>query len=186
MAVGTPRGRRSHRARGDRGAAAVEFALLFPLFLIIVFGVIDMGFGFNQKINLTQAARETSRYGATLSLKSTAPGNAGTVDTWLPKVVTVALSAGGDDLAASRSGRYVCVSYVDPTVTPAVARKAVVNGALSSPVLSSGTCTTDGRDDNRVQVVLRSDTTVDFLFLGGAITVGSSSTSHFEAVPPPS
>ncbi|HEU0131923.1 MAG TPA: TadE family protein [Mycobacteriales bacterium] len=182
MAVGTPRGRRA-RCRGDHGAAAVEFALLFPLFLVIVFGIIDMGFAFNQKINLTQAAREASRYGATLSLKSSAPSGSGTVDTWLPKVVNVAMSAGGDDLTASRAGRYICVAYVDPTATPAVARKAELTGSAAAAVLSSGTCTSDGRDDARVQVVVRANTVLDFVFLGGRITIGSTSTTHFEAVP---
>ena len=32
-----------------------------------------------------------------------------------------------------------------------------------------------------MQVVVRSDTVVDFLLVGGKITVGSESVSHFEA-----
>src|ERR1700747_2671037 len=42
----------------DRGAAAVEFALVFPLLLLIVFGIIDFGRALNAQITLTQAARE--------------------------------------------------------------------------------------------------------------------------------
>jgi Flp pilus assembly protein TadG len=142
---------------------------------VIVFGIINMGFAFNQKINLTQAARETSRYGATLSLKASAPGNAGTVDTWLAKVKDVALSSGGSDLDVSRSGRYVCVAYVTAGLTRSL---TVGTGGPAS----SAPCRSDGRTDDRVQVVVRSDTALDFLFLGGNITIGSDSVTHYEAV----
>ena len=45
----------------DRGAAAVEFALLLPLLLILVFGIIDFGRMLNAQITLTEAAREGAR-----------------------------------------------------------------------------------------------------------------------------
>jgi len=45
----------------DRGAAAVEFALLLPLLLLIVLGIIDFGRLLNAQITLTQAAREGAR-----------------------------------------------------------------------------------------------------------------------------
>jgi Flp pilus assembly protein TadG len=48
----------------DRGAAAVEFALLLPVLLLIVFGIIDFGRALNAQITLTQAAREGARLAA--------------------------------------------------------------------------------------------------------------------------
>ena len=51
----------SRRGARDRGAAAVEFALLLPLLLLIVFGIIDFGRALNAQITLTQAAREGAR-----------------------------------------------------------------------------------------------------------------------------
>ena len=48
----------------DRGAAAVEFALLLPLLLLLVFGIIDFGRALNAQITLTQAAREGARLDA--------------------------------------------------------------------------------------------------------------------------
>lgn len=45
----------------DRGAAAIEFALLLPLMLLLVFGIIDFGRALNAQITLTQAAREGAR-----------------------------------------------------------------------------------------------------------------------------
>ncbi len=48
----------------DRGSAAVEFALLVPILLLIVFGIIDFGRALNAQITLTQAAREGARLAA--------------------------------------------------------------------------------------------------------------------------
>jgi Flp pilus assembly protein TadG len=48
----------------DRGAAAVEFALLLPVVLLIVFGIIDFGRALNAQITITQAAREGARLDA--------------------------------------------------------------------------------------------------------------------------
>ncbi len=58
----------SHRAlrrrRDHRGAAAVEFALVMPLLLMLVFGIIDFGLMINEKTVLANAAREGARDGA--------------------------------------------------------------------------------------------------------------------------
>ncbi len=54
---------RLFRPAGDRegGAVAVEFALLLPVLLLILFGIVDFGRAFNAQITLTQAAREGVR-----------------------------------------------------------------------------------------------------------------------------
>jgi Flp pilus assembly protein TadG len=53
--------RRSGNNARDRGGAAVEFALLLPLLLLLIFGIIDFGRALNAQITLTQAAREGAR-----------------------------------------------------------------------------------------------------------------------------
>lgn len=57
----TLRNRSSRRSSRDRGAAAVELALLLPILLIIVFGIIDFGRMFHAQLTLTEAAREGAR-----------------------------------------------------------------------------------------------------------------------------
>ncbi|HEY5859739.1 MAG TPA: TadE/TadG family type IV pilus assembly protein [Actinomycetota bacterium] len=51
-------------AGGERGAAAIEFALVAPLLFLLVFGIIDFGFGFHAWDASHNAAREGARVGA--------------------------------------------------------------------------------------------------------------------------
>jgi hypothetical protein len=50
----------------ESGANAVEFALVLPILLILLFGTITGGMLYNQQLALTQAAREGARFAATL------------------------------------------------------------------------------------------------------------------------
>ena len=56
--------RQSGNGARDRGATAVEFALLLPVLLLLVFAIIDLGRALNAQITLTQAAREGVRLAA--------------------------------------------------------------------------------------------------------------------------
>lgn len=57
----TPPVRRAQRRRGERGATLVEMALVLPLFLLLVFGIIEFGFYFAQANEVRYAAREAAR-----------------------------------------------------------------------------------------------------------------------------
>jgi Flp pilus assembly pilin Flp len=48
-------------SRQQDGAAAVEFALLLPLLILLLFGFIQFGLAFNSRIQATNAAREAAR-----------------------------------------------------------------------------------------------------------------------------
>lgn len=50
--------------KNEKGAAAVEFALVLPLLVIIVFGIFEFGIAYNNWIALTHAAREGARLAA--------------------------------------------------------------------------------------------------------------------------
>jgi hypothetical protein len=49
---------------GQRGQALVEFALVLPLVLIVLFIAVDFGVGLTRWIAITNAAREGARLGA--------------------------------------------------------------------------------------------------------------------------
>jgi Flp pilus assembly protein TadG len=48
----------------ERGAVVVEFALVLPIFLILVFGVIEFGWAFSQQLDVRHGAREGARLAA--------------------------------------------------------------------------------------------------------------------------
>lgn len=58
------RGPAATRRPVDGGAAAVELAIVLPILLLVMFGIIDLGRLMNQQITLTEAAREGARVGA--------------------------------------------------------------------------------------------------------------------------
>ena len=50
--------------RRDDGAAAVEMAIVLPLLMVLVFGIIDFGRMLNAQMTVTAAAREGARWAA--------------------------------------------------------------------------------------------------------------------------
>jgi Flp pilus assembly protein TadG len=48
----------------ERGNALVEFAIVVPLLLLLVFGIIEWGVFLNRKIDLTQGVRDAGRQAA--------------------------------------------------------------------------------------------------------------------------
>jgi len=52
------------KLRNEKGASAVEFAFVLPIFVMIVFGIFQFGIAFNNWIALTHAAREGVRLAA--------------------------------------------------------------------------------------------------------------------------
>jgi Flp pilus assembly protein TadG len=76
--------RRSSRARGDGGAALVEFALVMPVLFLILFGIIEFGVNMNDYQSLRQSVRDATRTAvvADYGTGSCAPSNfSGTVGT---------------------------------------------------------------------------------------------------------
>lgn len=52
------------RAQEERGAAAVEFALVLPVLVLLLFGIVFFAIGYNRKQGLQAAAREGARLAA--------------------------------------------------------------------------------------------------------------------------
>ena len=52
------------RGSGERGAAIVEFGIVAPLLLMMLFGVVEFGLLFGKKLDVSQGAREGARLAA--------------------------------------------------------------------------------------------------------------------------
>ncbi|HVZ73630.1 MAG TPA: TadE/TadG family type IV pilus assembly protein [Polyangia bacterium] len=70
------RGRHRH---SERGGAAVEFAIVLPLFCAVLFGIIDYGWYFYQRMAISAAVRDGLRTGVTISQSATTPNDCASI-----------------------------------------------------------------------------------------------------------
>jgi len=88
----------SRRHRAGRGQALVEFALVIPIFLLILIAIFDLGRGVFAYNSITNAAREGARLAivnqTTASITAKAIANAAIAETDAPNV-TVAFKEAG-------------------------------------------------------------------------------------------
>jgi hypothetical protein len=171
--------------RPDGGAAAVEFALLLPIFVMLVFGGLTSGIAYWKHISDVQAGRDAARYGSTLPMADagtdTVCGQAGIpVATWLTCVRDVAISQSANWNTVADLGTdtgYVCVAYIKSDIagaTGTVPTTNLVSGTNGGdPPLptaagtgSTGGCFLDNRHDNRVQVVIGRNGSFNAVLLG--------------------
>lgn len=118
---------RLKKKNGERGQSMAEFALIVPLFLLMVFAIIDFGMGLNAWITVTNSSREGARLGAvggtsaqvTQKVKDTA---AGLNQTKLTIGVTNAQGTSG-------SAVKVDVSYQYDLITPISSFLSIVGGS---------------------------------------------------------
>jgi len=132
----------------DRGAAVVEFALLLPALLLLVFGIIDFGRALNAQITLTQAAREGARLDSTCNATvnancgttvqnrtvTAAPGLNPALD---PKIVSVTTCSQGAGQGVNAT--VTITSYPFKFVTPIGAIAKLIAGSGFKPLQLSAT-----------------------------------------------
>jgi Flp pilus assembly protein TadG len=130
------------RTRRDNGAAAVEMALVLPLLLFILFGVIDFGRMLNAQITLTEAAREGAR-AAALAPAGDAASQQTAADARV-QAATTNLSGVTDTLVACPVGGSASADAVVTTtmsftfVTPLAALAPLFGGSMDTSVTLTG------------------------------------------------
>jgi Flp pilus assembly protein TadG len=104
----------------DRGAAAVEFALVLPILMALVCGIVDFGRAFNAQLTVTHAARESVRVWALGGSQTDATARAEAAA--VPLTVTVVYSSTGDCTFGSTARVTVRTSfaYIFPGFTDLV------------------------------------------------------------------
>lgn len=96
------------RSKSERGAAAVEFALVVPLLLLLLLGIIEFGRVFNAQLQLSAAARESVRV---MAIQKD-PGTAISVAIAAAPNLRPALTAGNVQVTPAS-----CAATTDVTVT---------------------------------------------------------------------
>jgi Flp pilus assembly protein TadG len=124
------RRRPARRAPRDRGAAAVEFALLLPLLALLVFGIVDFGRGLNAQITLTQAAREGARMAALGEPNANVVSGTQGAATGLSPVSVTVTSCPAD--AGAGVNAIVQVSYTFTFLTPVGSIAKIFGGGFGS------------------------------------------------------
>lgn len=107
---------RAAASRRERGVAAVEFAMVLPVLLLLVMGIIDLGRALATKQEVTHAAREAVRvYAVTQdsnqAVQAFANGTAGL--TCNPPVISPAPCTAGQEVTVTGTCDF---SFVTPLV----------------------------------------------------------------------
>lgn len=173
MRVGPLRAFRRWDGRGEAGASLVEFALVLPVFLMVVLGMLTGGLAYSRKLSIAQAAREGARFGATLPITTSVP-----IGTWLTRVSDLTIASSDGELGPDRPGRFVCVAYVQASGT-AMRRQTV---GAASPVVESQPCIADdGRSgEARVQIVASRTSELEVLVYSRTLTLSSHAVARAE------
>ena len=172
-------------SRADRGAAVVEFALVLPVLVMLMLGILTAGIAYNRKIAVTNGVREGSRYGATLPVASAPSCSLSTqLECWLSQVATITQQASEGELGSSVATRQICVAYVYPNGTTTNDQTWRIVRSESGDSFASGNCFADGRADDaerRVQVSASRDGEIEWAFGSTNVTLSSRSVTKFEA-----
>lgn len=164
----------------ERGASAVEFAILLPIFIMLVFGGIYGGIAIDHKIGITQAAREGARFGSTL------PIPAGNETAWLDQVMQATEGAASSDIAPGSNNSTVCVAFVDASPGSATLSESLDStGGTGTPQPTP--CYTDDSAvaaTQRVQVAIGRDVIFDIGIASWTLHLTSTATVQYERPSP--
>lgn len=136
MIAHAQRGCRRRPAGTDGGAAAVEFALLLPIVLIVIFGIIDFGRAFNAQLALNAGAREGARVLALNTGDATSATQNGATPLMNVSVSPISCTTSTDSYAS------VTASYAFSYITPLSPLMQLIGAsALTSPITLHATGT---------------------------------------------
>jgi len=147
------------RLEGDRGAVLVEFALVMPILVMLLFGLVSAGMAWNQNLSLSSAARAGARYGATLPTSTTGT----TMDDYLAAITQRVIDSSEGNLGSSVTSRVICVAYWHPSGTATLDQNRARTLTNTTVTTSSTTpCFTDGQgsDDKRIQITVQRTGTI--------------------------
>jgi Flp pilus assembly protein TadG len=125
------------RSRGrQRGQGMVEFAIIVPVFLLLLMGMLEFGFVFTHNLSLEYATREGARAGATLSNGGTGalPAECNAIDPAIINAVTKVLKSPGSPI----------VSYPNAVATIKIWQSDLNGNPLGASTTNTWTNKNDG------------------------------------------
>lgn len=125
----------TNKPHADRGAVAAEFALMIPMLLLLIFGMIQLGLTYQRQEAVNAAAREGARV-ASLPTSS---------ETDVCNRVAAALNGSGFTAIPTCSRSNSCVSADSVTVTVSV------GNTIDIPFFGTPTFTLTGQGDFRCE-----------------------------------
>lgn len=174
-------------ARDERGASFVEFALILPLFFAIALAALTGGISYDRKLAISHAAREASRFGATLPVGGTTDA---ALSSWLTAVANATEQGAAGSLDPTASGRSICVAYVYPNGnTPGdrtgILQRGATAGTPNPNAGSAARCFDDGLPATvrRVQVRVARTSKFEAFFFSRSASLTDRSVNRFEASP---
>lgn len=113
------------RSKGERGAVAVEFALVAPILLLLIAAILEFSYFYNLQISVTQAAREAARTMAVTndSTKAKAAGVAGA-----PSISLSPANVGLSSPCTPGATVQATVTFTAPSLTDFFTRSITVTG----------------------------------------------------------
>jgi Flp pilus assembly protein TadG len=103
----------------QRGAQAVEFALVLPFFLVLLMLTIDLGFLMLNKAVITNASREAARAGSLLSATAWSPSDVAAVACNYAKSALISTSQGSrTNNCSGTSDPVIVVSNLNGNLSP--------------------------------------------------------------------
>ena len=154
---------RHRRAGRSRGQALVEFAVVFPVFALVLFGILDVGRYVYVSNALSEASREGARYGTVDHWQYSCPGSVSSPDRFTcTSAVTLSRLAGAPaDVAATVTCKAVVAGGALASTTAAgcgrndllIVRATAPNFHFFTPIIGSllGTPTISGLTQAAVQ-----------------------------------
>jgi Flp pilus assembly protein TadG len=158
---------RRHRDRsGERGQSMTEFALIAPLFFLMLFAVIQLGFLLGGQIAISNAVRETARYAATVPTATTGQVLTELTTRQLPKAVPGFLAS--NVVVGPMDTRVEYCSYPNPNDAPGFASlsikvrvTAVYRHSLFVPLVSNVLDGSDGVTDGALRATVTEEMRVE-------------------------
>jgi Flp pilus assembly protein TadG len=152
---------RENQRRRERGQAMTEFALVAPIFFLLVFGIIELGILFGGQNGLVGATRELARYAAPYRVKTDVDANNVCADTRLGTQLTGFLkrSIPGFVSANTVSRQVIYSWHTNPLVSGQpqtyyvqLQIKVAYRFGLHVPLVGGVLDRFDGTVDNRIQL----------------------------------